>query len=220
MTEKTQSFQKICRSPTRRRRLSLAVAVDEHLDREFGQWLLTEFERPPQLGVADVDRPLQFVAAARDDRSLLVDDVAVPPGDHDDLVVRIAVERRREDDVRALLVGVAAQHAEPVDAHRAGVEHPHRAPQATGVPAVGEPVPALQDAGDVRPDVVLRRAGDLDGEDVLVADPGQLRDVERVREEVALRVAEIRTVQPGVTLIEDAVERDPASVALVRRSAP
>ena len=57
----------------------------------------------------------------------------------------------------------------------------------------------------------------LDGEDVVVAEPRQRRDVEAVREEVALGIAEVGAVEPHVGLVEDAVERDPAALARRRR---
>ena len=74
-------------------------------------------------------------------------------------------------------------------------------------------VPVLEHAGDVALAAVtaLRRAGHLDREHVLVAEPRQRRDVERVGEEVALGVAEVGAVEPDVGLVEDAVERHPAA---------
>ena len=59
----------------------------------------------------------------------------------------------------------------------------------------------------------MRRTGDLDGEDVLLVELRECRDVEGVREEVALGVAEVGAIEPHVGLVEDAVECDPAAVA-------
>ena len=53
---------------------------------------------------------------------------------------------------------------------------------------------------------------DLDGEHVLVAEPRQRGDVERVRHEVALGVAEVGAVEEHVGLVEDPVERHPPAV--------
>ena len=53
-------------------------------------------------------------------------------------------------------------------------------------------------------------------EHVLVADPRQRGDVERVRDEVALGVAEVGAVEQDVGLVEDAVERHPPAAALGR----
>ena len=74
--------------------------------------------------------------------------------------------------------------------------------------------------GDGAPSAVpaLRRARHLDRPRTCSSPmPRQRRDVERVREEVALRVAEVGAVEPDVGLVEDAVERHPAAAALRRR---
>ena len=42
----------------------------------------------------------------------------------------------------------------------------------------------------------------------ILAQSGEVGDVERVREEVALRVAEVGAVEPHVGLVEDSIERD------------
>jgi hypothetical protein len=57
----------------------------------------------------------------------------------------------------------------------------------------------------------LGRARHLDSQNVFVADARQGSDVEGVREEVPLRVAEVGAVEPHVGLVEDAVERHPAT---------
>ena len=54
----------------------------------------------------------------------------------------------------------------------------------------------------------------LDREHVLVAEAGQLGDVVGVGEEVALGVAEVGAVEPDVGLVAEAVEHDPAALAL------
>ena len=47
------------------------------------------------------------------------------------------------------------------------------------------------------------------GQDVLLVEPAEVGDVEGMGEEVALRVAEVRPVEPDVALVEDAVEGHP-----------
>ena len=103
----------------------------------------------------------------------------------------------------------------PVDADRAGVEHPGPAPQSARVPSVGRP------SHPWRTPVMFVRTADCGAQAISTAstcsssNPGQLGDVEHVREEVALRVAEVRAVEPGIALIEDPVEHDPTSAAVV-----
>ena len=115
------------------------------------------------------------------------------------------------------LVGVAAQHAQPVELDRTGVVDEHRPPQAARVPLPVDGLGVLEQAGDVAPAAraALGVARHLDGQHVVVAEAAQRGDVEAVREEVALRVAEVGAVQPHVGLVEDAVERDPAAPARV-----
>ena len=88
---------------------------------------------------------------------------------------------------------------------------PHRAPQPAGVPRRVDGVPVLEDAGDVplggRP--VLRGARHLDGHGVLGPGAQGVGDLEAVGDEVALGVAQVAAVQPGVALVEEAVERQP-----------
>ena len=112
------------------------------------------------------------------------------------------------------LVGVAAQHAEAVELHRPGVVDEHRPPQAARVPVAGDRLGVLEQPGDVAPaaSCPARGARHLDGEHVLVAEPAERGDVEAVREEVALRIAEVGAVEPHVGLVEEAVERDPAAL--------
>ena len=81
-----------------------------------------------------------------------------------------------------------------------------------------EAVPVLEDAGDVALAAMARLggAGDLDRDDVFVADARERRDVEHVGHEVALGIAQVGAVEPHVGLVEDAVERDPASAIASR----
>jgi hypothetical protein len=51
-----------------------------------------------------------------------------------------------------------------------------------------------------------RRARHLDREHVVVAEAGQIGDVERVGEEVPLGIAEVGAVEPDVGLVDHAVE--------------
>ena len=76
----------------------------------------------------------------------------------------------------------------------------------------------LEHAGDVPlgGEVVLARAGDLDGEVVLAAGAERVGDLEGVRREVALGVAEVGAVEPHVALVEEAVEGQPRAATLGR----
>ena len=127
----------------------------------------------------------------------------------------VAVEPGVQAQVGAGVVGVAAQHAQPLELHRSGVVDEHRPPETARVPVPGDGLGVLEQPGDVAPAAraALRVAGHLDGQDVVVAEAGQRGDVEAVREEVALRVAEVGAVEPHVGLVEDAVERHPAALA-------
>ncbi len=120
--------------------------------------------------------------------------------------------------MRSAVVGVAAEHAEPIDADGAGVVDVHRPPQAARVARRARTPRGLERAGDVAAAGRgrLGRTGHLDREDMVIAEPRERRDVETVREEVPLGVAEVCAVEPEVGLIEDPVEGDPSSVALGR----
>src|SRR4051794_33465782 len=76
----------------------------------------------------------------------------------------------------------------------------------------------LEDTGDRTPTAMaaLRRTGDLDGDDVLVTDAGECRDVERVRQEVPLGVTQIGAVEPEISLVEDAAEGEPPASSVGR----
>ena len=90
---------------------------------------------------------------------------------------------------------------------------PHRSPDAAGVPVGSIASQFWNTPVMVRFDLrsALRRAGHFDRQHVLVAEPRQRGDVEGVREEVALRIAEVGAVEPDVGLVEDAVERHPTA---------
>ena len=60
------------------------------------------------------------------------------------------------------------------------------------------------------------RARHLDGEVVLAAGAQGVGDLEGVRGEVALGVAEVGAVEPDVALVEEAVEGQPGAAALGR----
>ena len=193
--------------------------VDEDLDGDRRQRLCAEFARPPQRRTVDVECPLDVVAAVRDHVIVLVDDLAVDDGAQQHRPLGFTVEADREAEVGALIVGIPTEHAEPVDAHRPGVVQVDRAPDAARIPPVVEAVPLLEDPGDVRAVVGarLRVAADLDGERVFAAEPRERGDVECVREEVALRIAEIGAVEPHIGLVEDAVEGDPPATTVSGR---
>ena len=61
----------------------------------------------------------------------------------------VAVERGAQHEHRPLGRGLAAQRAQPGDPHRARLGHPHRPPDAAGVPVGVEAVPVLEHAGEV-----------------------------------------------------------------------
>ena len=113
----------------------------------------------------------------------------------------------------ALLVGVGADHPPVTDRYGAGLDDPHRLPDACGVPAAGEVVAVLECPGEraLLARVIDGRAADLDREHVgrvLVELVGYL---EAVGEEVAVGVADVGTVEPDIALGEHAVEFDPCS---------
>ena len=114
----------------------------------------------------------------------------------------------------ACVVDVAAQHAAPIDAHGPGRVDPHRPPQPARVPRRIDRSPSLEHAGDgaLRLAIALRRAGDLDRQHVLAGEARQAGDVEAVREEVALGVAEVGAVEPHVGLVEHPSSVDEAAL--------
>ena len=146
---------------------------------------------------------------------MLLEQRAVDPGADPHRSRRIAVEPGVEPEVGARVVDVAAQAPAAVDAHRAGRLDAHRPPETTRIPRRVHRVPVLEHAGDdpLRLPVPLRRAGHLDGQHVLGRQARQIGDVEAVREEVPLRIAEVGTVQPHVGLVEHTVQRDEMTLA-------
>jgi hypothetical protein len=147
---------------------------------------------------------------------LLVVHVAVNQGPDSNGALRIAVEVRRQAEMGPSAVGVTAQHAQSLDADRAGVVYVDGSPDAARVPVAIETIPVLEDPGDVAPIVHagMRCTGDFDGEDVLFVELRECRDVEGVRKEVALTVTKVGAIEPHVGLVEDAVERDPTAGAI------
>ncbi len=192
------------------------LTVDDDLDGDLDQRLVAERSRPPQCRIGDVDRPLEVVLAGGDRLELLVDLDVVDVRAHRHRCEPVAVDARRDPQVRSSCIGVTAQHPQSIDLHGAGVVEEHWPPDPSRVEVRTDAGGGLEDAGDVPTPggLRLRRAGDLDGEDVLVAEPRQRGDVEAVTEEVALGVAEVGAVEPDVGLVEDPVERDPSSPSL------
>jgi hypothetical protein len=114
---------------------------------------------------------------------------------------------------------VAAQHAQPRDAHRPGLGDAHRAPDPARVPLGVQAVPVLEHARQVSlaGEVRLARARHLHREQVLAALAQRVGDLERVGHEVALGVADVPAVEPHVALVEEPVEDEPAAPAVARR---
>ncbi len=191
-------------------------AVDEHFDGDHRERLVADRTRPPQRRVGQVEAPLEVVVATRHHVGGLGARDAVDQRADPDRSLRVAVEPRGDAQVGAARVGVATEHTQAIDAHRPGVVEADGTPQPSRVVRPVEPLRLLEHAGDVAAvaDVALRGAGDLDGEDVFVVEPAEIGDVEAVRDEVALRVAEIGTVEPHVALVQHAVERHPSAAPL------
>ncbi len=189
------------------------LVVDGHRHLELTQRLVAERARPPQLRVVHAEGPFDRVGALGQRVLQLPLDVAVQRRADPNRTGVVAVQLGPDHDVGAGRIGVAAQDAQAVDAHRPGPFDPHPAPQPARVPRGVHAVPVLEDPGQVAlgPPVGRRAAGHLDGEHVLGAEAGQVRDLVRVREEVALRVPEVGTVEEDVGLVEDAVEHHPVA---------
>ena len=219
LIEHTQSFQATSRSPVRRERRSLtSPSTSSSTSMSLSGWSPSARGHHRAGRSTSSDHSISLVPAATG--------CSVSPTSTPAAVVRTRTVRatslsrqHREAEVGTGLVGVAAQHAEAIELGRTGVVDEHRPPQAARVPGPVDGLGVLEDAGDVAPaaGAALRVARHLDGQDVLVAEPGERRDVEAVREEVPLRVAEVGAVEPHVGLVEDAVEGDPAAAPLGRR---
>jgi hypothetical protein len=191
--------------------------LGRHLHQDVLQGLAAQRPGPPQRRSLDGDGPLDVVAAGGQGLGQMVVDVADRAAHHHGAGLG-RLEVGPEDHHRPLGGGLAAQHAEVADADRAGLLDPHRSPDAAGVPGVVEAVPVLEDAGEVplRRPVALGRAGDLDRQRVLGARRERLGDLEGVRGEVALGVAEVGAVEPEVGLVEEPVEGEPQAAAVGR----
>ena len=201
--------------PANRSIARLLAPLNEHLDGHVGELLGTHAPRPPQTWVVHAECPLDLVGALGEGLHPLALRVAVDRGADADRVGRVAVQTRVQQQVRPAGVRVAAQHPKAVDAHGAGGLDTDRAPDTTGIPIGVQSIPVLEDTREVPLGrlVALRRAVHLDGECVLGAEPCDGRDVERVREEVALGVAEIDAVEPDIGLVEESVEHQPLAIA-------
>ncbi len=184
--------------------------LDDHLvHRRFAQRM-----GPPQLGPGDGDGPLDGVVAGRE--WLL--DAQVDTGDGGAEVDRPCVhgvEMGGEGQHGLLGRRLGADDAESGDAHGSGLDHVDRPPQTSGVPFGIDAVPVLEDPGDVALGraIALGSTGRLDREDVIGTGGHRIGDLEGVREEVALGVADVAAVEPHVALVEEAVEGQPRSAA-------
>ena len=192
------------------------LAVDDELTREFVQGLLAERVRPPQLGLGHVDRPLDPVLA---DRGWMVEFV-VDPGDvgtEQDRSAVGVVEDAAHSETGPSLIGIGAHDTEVLDRARAGLVDRDFTPDAAGVVAGRTRQLRVEDgAHQVAAFVGIaeRRHCDVDGETVLVGVAHQVRDLELVRDEVAVGIAHVGTVEPDITLLGDPVQGDPAAPIL------
>ncbi len=127
------------------------------------------------------------------------------------------VEHGAEGQDREFRRRFSALQAQPSDAHRAGLVEADGAPDAARVPIRIEAVPVLEDAGQIAfgRAIARRAARDLRGKEVLGAGAKVFGDLEGVREEVALGVAEVRPVEPDIGLVEHAVEGEPVPFGIV-----
>ena len=150
---------------------------------------------------------------------MLVEQHPVDAGANPNGACGVAVEPGVQAQVGACVVDVAAQHPATVDSHWSGRVDPHWPPQTAGVPRRVHRVPVLEDAGDgpFRLATALRRARHLDGQHVLGGETRQAGDVEAVREEVALRIAEVGAVEPHVGLVEHPLQGDEVPPPFRRR---
>ena len=172
---------------------------------------VAERPRPPQGGSVDGERPLDLVRAGGERLVGLVVDAAERGVQADRAGARrCRASARSTSTARS---AVASRHSTRRRAMRTGpgLGDAHRAPDAARVPVGVEAVPVLEHAGDVAlgGQVGRRGAGDLDGEVVLAAGAQRVGDLEGVRDEVALGVAEVGAVEPHVALVEEPVEGEP-----------
>ena len=215
LIEQTQSFQATSRSPVRRERRSLSSpSTNSSTSMSVSGWSPSACGHHSRGRSTSSDHSISLTPAAS---GCSVSPTTTPSADVRTRTVRarVAVEAGVQAQVGAGLVGVAAQHAQPVELDRPGVVHEHGTPDAPRVPVPVDGLGVLEQTGDVAPTgrAALGVARHLDGQHVVVAEPGQRGDVEAVREEVALRIAEVGAVEPDVGLVEDAVERDPPAGA-------
>ena len=153
---------------------------------------------------------------------VLVEQHAVDAGADTHRACGVAVEPGVQAQVGPGVVGVAAQHPAAVDAHRPGRRRSAPAATARRGSSRVDRVPVLEDAGDVRASTVRLRCGGQATSTASTCSVGEPRRgsvmSKRVREEVALGVAEVGAVEPHVGLVEDAVEGHEATPP-VRRAA-
>ena len=195
------------------------LAVDEQVDADVGQRLVAEPARPPQAGLVDVERPLDLVDAGGEGVLGLGHGHAVGGRAHPHRAGDVGVDARRRARTWARFSSASRHSTRSRSSFAGPVSYTSTGrPQPAGVPVAVDGLGVLQQPGDVAAaaDALLGRARHLDGQHVVVAEPGQRRDVEALREEVALRVAEVGAVEPDVGLVEDPVERHPAAPARAR----
>ncbi len=108
------------------------LSVDSNLYVDVDEWLVAEGSGPPEPGLGKVEPPTDAVDPLGESASGPVNLLAVDGGDHLGLATSVAVEGEPKEQVGAGVVGIAAQHAEPVDANRAGVDDTHGSGQPDG----------------------------------------------------------------------------------------
>lgn len=127
----------------------------------------------------------------------------------------VGIEDRSDRENGPLFGRFGAEDSKPFDAHGAGGQQPHWLPDPAGVPVWMDAIPMLKDAGEVpfRGAGLLRAARHFDGQGMLCAGSELIGDLEQMRGEVPLGIAEVGAVQGNVALIEDSVKLQPPSPA-------
>ena len=188
------------------------LPVDHELASEVVEWLFPERVWPPEIGLRDVDRPLDSVLSYRS----WMPEFVVDPGDagtQGDRPTVWMVEDASQREARLRRVGIDAHDPEMLDGGCAGVFDGDRPPHPSGVVA-GCPGEVWVEDGAHEIGTLVRiaegRHGHVDCDEVVVAVAHEVSDLESVGNEIAVGVADIGTVEPDVSLLGQPVECDPA----------